>query len=98
MEIEVDILDAEQVVKEADTLVESPANETALDAYFSILGNCPKIEQKQQVKLAAEYHSRSCSVSRSSTKSQGKYAIFYRSSPKSETASAWRTLSSRTRR
>ena len=57
MEIEVDILDAEQVVKEADTLVESPANETALDAYFSILGNCPKIEQKQQVKLAAEYHS-----------------------------------------
>ena len=54
MEIEVDILDAEQVVKEADTLVESPANETALDAYFSILGNCPKIEPKQQVKLAAE--------------------------------------------
>ena len=38
MEIEVDILDAEQVIKEADTLGESPANETALDAYFSILG------------------------------------------------------------
>ena len=57
MEIEVDILDAEQVIKEADTLGESPANETALDAYFSILGNCPKIEQKQQVRLAAEYHS-----------------------------------------
>ena len=24
--------------------------------YFSILGNCPNIEQKQQIKLAAEYH------------------------------------------
>jgi RNA polymerase nonessential primary-like sigma factor len=56
MEIEVDILDSEQVLQEAESLVESTTNETALDAYFSILGNCPNIEQKQQIKLAAEYH------------------------------------------
>jgi len=98
MEIEVDILDAEQVVKEADTLVESPANETALDAYFSILGNCPKIEPKQQVKLAAEYHSEVLQCQQVINKIPGKSAIFCRYSPKSETASAWRTLSSRTRR
>jgi RNA polymerase primary sigma factor len=57
MEIEINTLDAEQVVKEAEALVESTTNETALDAYFSILGNCPKITQREQIGLAAEYHS-----------------------------------------
>ena len=56
MEIEIDILDTEQVLKEADSLVEATTNETALDAYFGILGNCPKIEQKLQIRMAAEYH------------------------------------------
>ena len=32
MEIEVDILDSEQVLQEAESLVESTTNETALDA------------------------------------------------------------------
>jgi RNA polymerase sigma factor (sigma-70 family) len=55
--MEDNVLDTEQVIKEAELLVESPSGETALDAYFSILGNCPKIDQRQQVRLAADYHS-----------------------------------------
>lgn len=56
MNIEEDIFDAEAVVKEAEEMVENPTRETALDAYFSILGNCPKITQKQQIQMAADYH------------------------------------------
>ena len=56
MDIEVDIFDDEKVIKEAEALTESVSNETALDAYFSILGNCPKITQKEQIQLAANYH------------------------------------------
>jgi RNA polymerase sigma factor (sigma-70 family) len=55
-ETEIDPLDTEKVLTEADQLVECTTSETALDAYFSMLGNCPKVDQKTQITKAAEYH------------------------------------------
>lgn len=62
MDIELDIFDDEKVIKEAEALSEAASahetlsNATALDAYFLNLGNYQQYSQKEQIKLAAEYH------------------------------------------
>ncbi len=55
MRVEFDILDTEQILREADDAQQSSGG-SALDAYFASLQNCPKIAPRQQVELSREYH------------------------------------------
>jgi len=56
--IENDIFDPEEVIKEAEELAarSSRGDRSALDSYFARLGNCPQIAPKRQIELATEYH------------------------------------------
>jgi len=55
--IENDTFDPQKVIKEAEELAVSPprGNQSALDGYFAMLGNCPQIAPKRQIELATEY-------------------------------------------
>jgi RNA polymerase sigma factor (sigma-70 family) len=53
--VEFDILDTEQVLREADESEQSSGG-SALDAYFASLQSCPKIAPRQQIELARDYH------------------------------------------
>lgn len=55
MSVEIDILDAEQVVQEAEHLTERPSGRSAFDVYLSQLGNCPDVPPKQQIVLARQF-------------------------------------------
>lgn len=55
MRVEFDILDTEQILRDADA-AEQNSGGSALDAYFSSLQNCPKIAPRQQIELARDYH------------------------------------------
>jgi RNA polymerase sigma factor (sigma-70 family) len=55
--VEFDILDTEQILREADEFEQSPSSGgSALDAYFASLQKCPKIAPRQLVELARDYH------------------------------------------
>ena len=57
MRVEFDILDTEQILREADEFEQCPpSGGSALDAYFASLQNCPRIAPKQQIELARDYH------------------------------------------
>ena len=57
MRVEFDILDTEQILREADEFEQHPPpGRSALDAYFASLQSCPKIAPRQQVDLARDYH------------------------------------------
>ena len=57
MRVEFDILDTEQILREADDFEQCPpSGGSALDAYFASLQNCPRIAPKQQIELARDYH------------------------------------------
>ncbi len=57
MRVEFDILDTDQILREADDFEKSlPSGGSALDAYFASLQNCPKIAPRQQIDIARGYH------------------------------------------
>ncbi len=57
MKHENDTFDPEEVIKEAEQLAVRPprGNQSALDGYFAMLGNCTRIAPKRQIELATEY-------------------------------------------
>lgn len=57
MRVEFDILDTEQILREADECEQNAASDgSALDAYFASLQKAPKIAPQQQIELARDYH------------------------------------------
>jgi RNA polymerase primary sigma factor len=55
--VEFDILDTEQILREADEFEQNAASDgSALDAYFASLQKSPKIAPRQQIELAKDFH------------------------------------------
>lgn len=57
MRVEFDILDTEQILREAGEFEQNAASDgSALDAYFASLQKSPRIAPQEQIELARDYH------------------------------------------